>query len=172
MGLKQDLGNVIAAAALAESRPDLFWVLMGDGSQRALLERRAARLGNVQILSPCSDEEYPHVLAAADILLVNERASVDDMSLPSKLTSYFASGRPVVAAVPLEGVTAAEINSAGAGLVVPPADPAALLEAVVHLEMNACLADSLAAHGALFAENHLGHERAMLRLDEIVNPLL
>lgn len=41
------------------------------------------------------------------MLVVNERASAVDMSLASKLTSYFSAGRPVVAAVPAGGGTAA-----------------------------------------------------------------
>ena len=64
-------------------------------------------------------------MQASDVLLVNQRASVTNMSLPSKLTSYFASGRPVIAAVSADSETAWEIEASGAGLVVPPADPPA-----------------------------------------------
>lgn len=51
---------------------------------------------------------------------MNERASAVDMSLPSKLTSYFSAGAPIVAAVPASGGTAAEVRRSGAGVVVPP----------------------------------------------------
>ena len=55
------------------------------------------------------------MLAAADVLAVTQRASVLDMSVPSKLTSYFAAGRPVVASVAAEGGTAQEVRRSGAG---------------------------------------------------------
>ena len=92
MGNKQDLGNVIDAARLAGNREDIRFVLMGDGSQRAALARQAQGLDNVAFLPPAPENEYADLLAAADILLLNERATVKDMSLPSKLTSYFRSG--------------------------------------------------------------------------------
>ena len=64
-------------------------------------------------------------MQASDVLLVNQRASVADMSLPSKLTSYFPAARPVVAAVLPDSETAREIQAAQAGYVVSPEEPAA-----------------------------------------------
>ena len=71
------------------------------------------------------ERRFPDVLAAADVLLLSERASVVDMSLPSKLTSYAVAGRPIVAAVPAGGTTAAELDRSGAALRVEPGDPVA-----------------------------------------------
>lgn len=134
MGLKQGLDNLIATARLASSRaPHVRLVLMGDGSQRETLAAEGAGLPNLTMLPSASSEEFPDVLAAADVLLVNERASVVDMSLPSKLTSYFRAGRPVVAAVVEQGGTAREVRRSGAGLVVRPEDPQALLDGIAGL---------------------------------------
>ena len=80
--------------------------LMGDGSHRRALEEMGRGIRNLAFLDPQPSDKFPDVLAAADVLLVNERATVRDMSLPSKLTSYFACGRPVVAAVRSDGTTA------------------------------------------------------------------
>ncbi len=55
------------------------------------------------------------MLEAADALIVNQRASVTDMALPSKLTAYFAAGRPVIGAVAPDSETAAELRRAQAG---------------------------------------------------------
>ena len=79
-------------------------------------------------------------MQASDVLLVNQRASVTNMSLPSKLTSYFASGRPVIAAASADSETASEIEASGAGIVVPPADPAALRGAILALKNDPTLA--------------------------------
>ena len=103
MGFKQGLENVRrggAAGADAAADARLLFVFVGDGNQREALEALAAKyaLTNVRFVPLQSEEVFPSVLAAADMLLVNQRGSVDDMSLPSKLTSYFAAGRPVVAA--------------------------------------------------------------------------
>jgi colanic acid biosynthesis glycosyl transferase WcaI len=138
MGWKQDLGNVIEAARLsaqisAQGR-DLLWVLMGDGSQRAALEEQAGDLVNVQFLRPCPAHDYPDVLAAADVLLVNERPSVGDMSLPSKLTSYAVANRPVVAAVPESSATSKAAGALPGAIVVPPSEPTLLVSAVMRAQ--------------------------------------
>ena len=65
---------------------------MGDGNQRAHLRELAGGLPNLDFLPPADDADFPDVLAAADVLAVTQRASVLDMSVPSKLTSYFAAG--------------------------------------------------------------------------------
>ena len=103
-------------------------------------------------------------MQASDVLLVNQRASVADMSLPSKLTSYFAAGHPVVAAVSPDSETAYEIESAEAGVVVPPAEPAALREAVLALRNDRTRTDALGAGGRAYAESKLAREKALLEL--------
>lgn len=136
MGQKQALGNVLAAAELLDA--DRFRVVLaGDGNDRAHLESQAAsrRFANVQFLGTQPWGEYEAMLAAADVLVINQRSAVGDMSLPSKLTSYFAAGRATVAAVSADSETAREVEAAGAGLVVTPEAPAALADAL------RCLAD-------------------------------
>ncbi|MEA2450935.1 MAG: colanic acid biosynthesis glycosyl transferase WcaI [Thermoleophilaceae bacterium] len=132
MGHKQGLTNLIETAAELRGSAGIRIVLAGDGNDRANLERRAAdlRLENLQFLGPQPWGEYEAMLAAADVLVVNQRATVGDMSLPSKLTSYFAAGRPTLAAVAPESETAAEVERSGGGVVVPAENPAALATAV------------------------------------------
>jgi colanic acid biosynthesis glycosyl transferase WcaI len=131
MGLKQGLENVIDAARLAvDAAPDLYFVLMGDGSQRASLEQRAKGLPNVRFLDPVDSDMFPNALYAADVLLINQLGTVIDMSLPSKLTSYLAIGRPVLAAVHPESETARAVNESGAGEIVIPNNPKQVLESL------------------------------------------
>ncbi|MEU3194915.1 glycosyltransferase family 4 protein, partial [Streptomyces sp. NPDC006992] len=127
MGLKQGLDVLIETARLLRGER-LRVVLMGDGNQRRRLGRLAAPLPGVELLPPADEADFPEVLAAADVLAVTQRASVLDMSVPSKLTSYFAAGRPVLASVAGSGGTAGEIRRSGAGVLVPPEDPAALAD--------------------------------------------
>ena len=70
------------------------------------------------------------MLAAADVLLVNQRATVGDMSLASKLTSYFMAARPVIGAVAERSETARELARADAGELVSPENPQALADAI------------------------------------------
>ncbi len=119
MGAKQGLENVIHAAKLAESgSAPVRFVLLGDGNQRSRLEHLGAGVANLELVDPLPDHDYQSALAAADVLLVNEKASVAEMAVPSKITSYFTTGNPVVAATRSDSITASEIECSGGGLVV------------------------------------------------------
>ena len=171
MGNKQHLDQVLVAAALArQTLPTVRFVLLGDGSRRAELmsAARAAGLANVSFLPPEPDETYAQTLAASDMLLVTERASVVDMALPSKLTSYAEAGRPVIAAVNGHGATAAEVGRSGNGLVVAAENPGALLAAIGRLRADTALADRLAAAGPAYAASTLGAADALARTEELI----
>jgi colanic acid biosynthesis glycosyl transferase WcaI len=172
MGLKQDLENVIAAARLADERGtnDVRFVLMGDGSQRKALQRAAEGIRAVEFLPLAPSEEYADILAAADILLVNERASSVDMSLPSKLTSYLRAGRPVISASPAAGGTAAEVKRSGGGLVVEPGQPHLLLDTVEMLTADPKSANLMGRLGRSYAVENLDARRALMALLATLGP--
>ncbi|MBX7111858.1 MAG: WcaI family glycosyltransferase [Dehalococcoidia bacterium] len=173
MGLKQGLDQVVMAARIAaHQQPRLRFVLMGDGNQRPALERLAAGLPNVAFLDAQPADSFPDVLHAADVLLVTQRATVIDMSLPSKLTSYFMAGRPVVAAVDPSSATARFIEEAGGGIVAPADQPPALLGAIMRLADDQPTAARLAAAGQSFAAAHLGAEPSLARMSRFVDSLL
>ncbi|MFD5060692.1 MULTISPECIES: glycosyltransferase [unclassified Streptomyces] len=169
MGLKQGLEVLVDAARLA---PEVRIVLMGDGNQREALRTRAAGLPNLDFLPPAGADEFTDVLAAADVLAVTQRASVLDMSVPSKLTSYFVSGRPVVASVADEGGTAQEVRRSGAGVLVAPEDPGALLAAVRKLVDGPAEADTLGARGPEYVARHLSREAGLARFDALLTEVL
>lgn len=173
MGFKQDLENVVAAASLAWQRDlDIRFVLMGDGNDRDRLEGLAAGLRNVSFLDPQPDDVFVDILNAADVLLLNERRSVMDMSLPSKITSYFAAGRPVVAAVPSGGTTSEELDRSGGAFVVEAGDPMALLSAVDHVSSSRALGEELVERAARYARNHLAADVLLRRVEQFVDALL
>jgi len=173
MGLKQGLENIVAAAKIsATEAPDVRFVLMGDGSQRAALEALGEGLPTLSFLPPANDRDFPEVLAAADVLLVNERASALDMSLPSKLTSYFRADMPVIAAVPGLGGTAREVKRSGAGVVVEPEQARSLLEGVVALAGDADLLQVFRAAARRHSDRNLDATRALRRFTALIGTAL
>lgn len=171
MGYKQGLANVVECARLAaDAEPRLLFVLMGEGSQRPWLVGLAQRhrLRNLRFLPIQPKELLSSVLAAADVLLVNQRAAVTNMSLPGKLTSYFASGRPVVAAVSPNSETAKELLDTGTGLLVAPDQPGLLLETIRKLAADPDLQGRLGAAGRSYARTALGAEQALAGLEALV----
>ena len=172
MGYKQALENIVEAARLLEANAWIQFVLVGDGSQRQELEDRARGLTNLTFTPLQPDELFADILAAADILLLNQRTTVEDMSLPGKLTSYFASGRPVVAAVAATSESALEILAARAGIVVEPEMPRELADAIQRLTSSPEEMTQLGRCGRLFAETTLAAPAALARLTEFLQEVI
>lgn len=172
MGKKQGLGNVVDAARLAQGRQSrVRFVLMGDGNQRISLEAMAHGLTHLQFVRPLPGRDFMQALAAADILLVNELPGMKDMAVPSKLTSYFNAGRPVIAATDAESVTAHEIHASGGGIRVDAADPEALLDAAEALGTDRKTAEFLGSEGLKFRHETLSEHVAIGHYDEFVSSL-
>jgi colanic acid biosynthesis glycosyl transferase WcaI len=137
MGLKQGLPNVVEAARLlnrrAPSQRSIVWVLVGDGETRQHIESLVDEYrlsGSVRILPLQPEDRLASTLAAADVLLLNQVASVKDTVIPSKLLTYMAAGRPVLAAVNALSQAAEILREADGGILVAPEDPIALVAGV------------------------------------------
>lgn len=169
MGVKQGLDNVIEAAKLADARgSNVRFVLLGDGSEKTRLQGLGQGIQHIQFIEPVDDKTFGNLLASADILLVNELAGVSEMSVPSKLTSYFNSGRPVLAATALDGTTAREVRSANAGVMVEAGNPAALLEAAGNLGSDREMCQVFGANGVKYSREVLSQEAAIAKFRRVL----
>jgi len=171
MGHKQGLENVLEAARLLPG--DVRIVLAGDGNERGRLERHAAVLGlsNVEFVPVQPPGFYEAMLRAADLLIVNQRRTVTDMSLASRLTSYFGAGRPVVAAVAGESETGREILAAGAGCVVPSETPHALANMILTLRELPTRREEYGAAGRRYAAEKLTAVVALKEYERFIDRL-
>jgi glycosyltransferase involved in cell wall biosynthesis len=169
MGLKQGLDNVLDAASLLRDDAVRI-VLAGDGSDRARLEERARKLGlhGVEFMDLQPPGRWEELMQASDVLLVNQRPSVTDMSLPSKLTSYFAAGRPIIAAVSPVSETAREIEAARAGEIVPATDAAEVRRAVLTLKDDPARRAELGGNGRRYAEDVLSADKVLAEYERFL----
>jgi colanic acid biosynthesis glycosyl transferase WcaI len=172
MGSKQGLENVVEAAKLADQQGvPLRFVLIGNGSQRGLLRELGQGIDRLQFIDSLDDDAFQAALSAADVLLVNEKPGVAEMAVPSKLTSYFNAGRPVLAATDTGGVTAGEVNAAGAGIVVEAGIPQAIVDSALWLADHPAKAEQLGLSGLRYRELVLGQEAALNHYAEILTNL-
>jgi len=163
MGKKQDLLNIVRAADLSREDSDLVWMLVGEGEERQLIEteRQFRDLANLKLLPLQPVELLQQVYSAADLLVLNQKASVKEAVIPSKLLTYMAAGRPVVAAVNEESEAARHIRASRCGLIVQPENPRALVEGVSRLRQNPSLRLELGLNGRKYALEHFTKSRVL-----------
>ncbi|MCV7421500.1 glycosyltransferase [Mycobacterium yunnanensis] len=173
MGTKQGLENIVEAARVADNRcASVHFILVGDGGERRALTELARGIERISFVDPLDDAQYRMALFAADVLVVNEKPGVSAMALPSKLTSYFAAGRPVVAATDLGGITASEVAAADAGVVVPAGCPEELLTAVTAISADQAAASRFGSNGRQHRESVLDERVAIDHWSRLVEAAL
>jgi colanic acid biosynthesis glycosyl transferase WcaI len=163
---------VVQAARQLADEPNLLFLLIGDGIARAGIEREAAGLKNVRFLPMQPKEKYPQVLAAADACLVTLKPEVLTHSVPSKISTIMAAGRPILASLPLHSDAPRIIAAAQAGIVTPAADYMQLAEAVRELKRNSALAAQLGANGRRFAEKYFARQNIVKQYIGIFQELI
>lgn len=165
MGLKQDLTNVIDAARFSV-RSDgpgtiLHFVLMGNGVEVSKLQAAAHDVAAVEVIAPVADELYLVALASADILLVNEAPGSRDVAVPSKMTSYFSAGKPIIAATESESATSSELKYSNAGIAVDPGKPVLLYRAASALANDRTRMDAFGRNASAYFERFLSEDTAI-----------
>jgi colanic acid biosynthesis glycosyl transferase WcaI len=169
LGAAQSLETIVEAAVLLRERRDIHWVILGDGRRRSWLaeEVRARDLSaTVHLLGARPASAMPRYLALGDALLATlRREPIFELTVPTKLQSYLACGRPVLAA--LDGEGARIVAAAGAGLTCAAQDAEALAAAVVRLhDMPAAEREAMGARGRAYYESHFDRALLLGRLED------
>ena len=161
MGKKQGLELLIAAAKKLRARHELFFVLCGDGVARTELETMAAGLANMKFLPLQPRDRLNELLNLADIHLLPQRVSAEDLVMPSKLVNMLASGKPVIATAGAGTQIESVVREAGG--VVEPGDLDGFVRQIEYFADNPELRRRLGQGGRELAVRRLGKEKVLSR---------
>jgi colanic acid biosynthesis glycosyl transferase WcaI len=169
IGAAQDFPSIVTAAELLRERKDIQWIVLGDGRMRAWVEEQVRERGledTFHLLGQRPPETMPRYFAQADVLLATlRREPIFAYTIPSKLQSYLACGRPVVAA--LEGEGGRIVMEAGAGWAVAPEDPRALADAVLAAAaLSPDAREAMGDRGEAYFREHFEREKLLSRLEQ------
>ena len=152
VGFSQPLDLVVEAARAHRHRDDVVFVVNGEGSARPALEASAAGLPNLVFVGYQPAERLDEVLASADVHVVVLREGLARSSVPSKIYSILAAGRPVVASVDPGTELPRIIDAAGCGAAVAPGDGAAFNAAIAALLDDAAGREAMGRRGRAYVE--------------------
>lgn len=156
-----------AFAQILPAFPNARLVLIGDGSQRPAMMRRADDVGithAVHFTGLVPHSEVPRLLDAADIAVAPYPATRQDLWVsPMKLFEYMAAGKTLVASA--VGQIAEVISDGYNGLLVRPGDPTALATALERLLNDSALCSRLGLQAREDAVREYSWERYVSRLE-------
>lgn len=155
------LGDALAALARV---PDVELLVLGDGPERAALERRAEELGvaaRVRFLGAGTREDVVALFRAVDAALLTSAWE----NLPHTLLEALAAGTPVIATA-VGGIPEVVVDGAN-GLLVPPGDVDAIATAIDRVVHDQPLRESLAANAAASVEE-LAEPRILQRIVAVI----
>jgi colanic acid biosynthesis glycosyl transferase WcaI len=163
MGKKQGLELLIEASRRLTLRPDIQFVFCGDGPYRDTFVRMTEEASNVTILPLQPADRLNELLNLADIHLLPQLADAADLVMPSKLTGMMASGRPVVATA-LTGTQLSDVLE-GRGIITPPGDVNAFVEAVLQLAKDPYLRQRMGEEARKYALAHMDRDEVLRRFE-------
>lgn len=130
VGAAQCLSTVLEAAALLKEETRIRWHIVGDGSDLERLKSLAEqkKLDNVCFHGRKPLNEMPAYYAMADAMLVTLTGDpFISLTLPAKVQTYMAAGKPIIASA--NGEIPRVIRDSGCGYCAPAEDPVSLAEA-------------------------------------------
>ncbi len=143
IGAKQGVGLLIEAARLLADRPEVVFVVAGDGPMRPALEEAAKSLPNLRVKPFQPEERFSDFLGLADLHVLPQERGAADLLLPSKLGGMLASGRRIL--VTADAGTELALFLGDSCTFVPPGDAEAMAAAIAREAQTAADPDASAA---------------------------
>lgn len=170
LGLCQRLEEIVAAAGYLRERPDILFLLVGEGALKVRLQAQAAELGlqNMRFLPYQPKAELSRSLSAADVHLVPLDPRVASYLMPSKLYGALASGTPLVAIAADECELADLTREEGVGVVAPPGEPEALADVIRNLADDAWDLPEMGRRARRLAETTYDRRRVTAQFRELL----
>ena len=135
IGAAQDFETVLAAMQNLQCEREIQWVIVGDGRRYEWLKNEVnnRKLKQcVHILGRHPSVLMPNFYQHADTLLVTlKKDKIFEYTVPGKIQTYMASGKPIIAGI--NGEAADLINISGAGFSCNAQDANALTECVLKM---------------------------------------
>lgn len=162
IGVAQDVDNIVRLANGLKEHGDIFFLLVGEGSEIARLNQSIRDLGlcNIKILPAVPQEQYLAMLHEFDVGIISLHRNLTSHNFPGKLLGYMSCGKPVLASVNPGNDIRRVLEEAGAGLCCDNGDDERLREAALQLANNPKLRETMGRNSRLLLETRYSDRAA------------
>ena len=136
IGVAQSFDTIIEAAKILRNKIDIFnFIVLGEGRDKQRVLNKISEYSlqeNFKFLGSYPPDQMSDFFAASDALLVSLKdTKIFSMTIPGKMQSYLACGKPIIAS--LNGIGAEIIRNASCGYVSNSEDAEALANSICKL---------------------------------------
>jgi len=174
LGMAHGLETILDAAAQLHDRPDILFLIVGEGAEKKHILSLAAtrRLRNLRFVDQQPRERVPAYISASDVCLVLlKKTELFKTVIPTKMLEFMSCARPVILGV--DGQARRILEEAAAGLAIDPENCSALIEAISFLEANRDRGQELGRNGREYIVRKLSRvqtaEKYLHLLAELLN---
>ncbi len=173
LGMKQDPDLLLNIALAYRVNPKLKIVVVATGSGVSYLEKRVGTEGltNILILPLQPFKMISNVLGSADLLLAMLESDASVYCVPSKILTYYCSGRPSLLVLPKKNLAARITEEHGLGFVVEPGQFSELQTIIDHAMANSEEMETWGKRAREYAETHFGIEVITTKFLRVINGL-
>ncbi len=130
IGKMQNVGIIVDTAKKLQNRRDIHFLIIGDGSERNVIEKMIKNMKNITLLPMQSSEIATHIYSAAGVNLIPLVAGGTKTALPSKTGVVLSCGKPVIFTFGKESYFSNILKKYNAGKSVDPNDADQLAESI------------------------------------------
>ena len=134
IGESQDCESIVSAALKTREYKDIHWIIIGDGRKKTWMEQeiRLKKMNNIHLLGRYPMKMMPSFFREADVMLVSlKNEMIFGLTVPAKIQSYLACGKPILAMINGEGADI--IRKSKSGFAVNAGDFNALSDRVLEM---------------------------------------
>ena len=171
IGEAQDFEHVMQVALHLRDNKQIHFIIIGDGRKKDWVDnfiKEHSLEETVHMMGRFSIEKMPAFFAQADLMMLSLKDDlIFNLTVPAKLQSYMAVGKPIVAMI--NGETQNLIEECNCGAYCPAADSRELSEKILYLyNMQPSELDQLGLNGQKYFRSNFSKDICMNKLFSIL----
>jgi glycosyltransferase involved in cell wall biosynthesis len=174
IGMAHGLETMVEAATrLQQTIPEVVFLLIGEGADKARIMAMAQSCGltNLRFIDQQPREKIPAYICASDACLVLlKKTELFKTVIPTKMLESMSCARPVILGV--DGQARKIMEEAQAGIFVEPENVADLVQAVTRLAANAGLREMLGSNGRRHVLQHFSRKHTARAYMDVLEALV
>jgi colanic acid biosynthesis glycosyl transferase WcaI len=171
LGRAHDLGIVLDAAEKLRNRPDVVFLIIGEGNQRAALVANVAtrHLTNIVFRPYQQQDQLKFSLTLPDVHIVSLKPQLEGLIVPSKFYSSIAAGRAVLFIGAPDGEIARCLSDGECGFQFDAHDAVGLAGTIERLAGDREACEDLGKNARTLFEREYSREIALRKWREVID---